>query len=57
MNIMDIAEMICDWKAAARRSPKENNFADKLDYAFDRYSITGQLKKVMTNTLRDLGWL
>ena len=56
MNLIDIIEMICDWKAAARRSP-DLTFEDSLPKAFDRYEITGSLRAIIVNTLNDLGWL
>jgi hypothetical protein len=56
MNLIDIVEMICDWKAAARRSP-DQTFEQSLDYAFKRYGIDGQLKQIMLNTFQALGWM
>ena len=53
MNLIDIIELICDWKVASRRSP-DKTFEDSLEECFKRYNIVGQLKKVVLNTLRDL---
>ncbi len=54
MNLVDIIEMICDWKAASRRSPTKT-FEESLEKCFERYNIVGQLKTVILNTLKDLG--
>lgn len=56
MTLVDIVELVCDWKAAARRSP-DKKLEDTLDYAFQKYGICGQLANIITNTLRDLGWI
>lgn len=56
MNLIDIIEMISDWKAAERRSP-DKKLADTLDYAFEKYKIDVQLGKIITNTLKSLGWI
>lgn len=56
MNLVDIIEMICDWRAAARRSP-DKDLKNTLEYAFEKYNIGEQLAKILTNTLKDLGWV
>ena len=54
MNLIDIIEMICDWKAASRRSP-DKTLEDSLEECFKRYNIVGQLQRVIWNTLMDMG--
>lgn len=56
MTLVDICEMISDWKAASRRSPSRK-FEDTLDYNFKKYGIEGQLAKIITNTLTSMGWI
>jgi len=56
MNLIDVIEMICDWRAAARRSP-DKAFKDTLDYAYKKYNISEQFGVIILNTLKDLGWL
>lgn len=56
MNLMDVTEMVADWKAAARRSP-DKKLEDTLDYAKGKYKIDSQLFLIIKNTLMDLGWL
>jgi hypothetical protein len=56
MNLIDIIEMICDWKAAERRSP-DKKLKDTLEYAKNKYKIDTQLFKIIENTLNELGWI
>jgi hypothetical protein len=55
MTLVDLLEMICDWKAAARRSP-DNTFTETLDYAFQKYGIGGQLQLILLNTFTAMEW-
>ncbi len=56
MNLIDVLEMIADWRAAARRS-QDKKLVDTLNYAFKKNKIEPQLAKVITNTLNDMKWL
>ena len=56
MNLMDLCEMIADWKAAERRSP-DKKLGDTLEYAFRKYEINDQLGKIIINTLKSLNWI
>ena len=56
MNLIDIIEMVADWKAASRRSP-DKTLEDTLHYAFAKNKIQDQLAKIITNTLKDLNWI
>ena len=56
MNLIDLMEMLADWKAAARRSP-DKSLEDTLDYAFKKYGIGEQLGNMIRNTLKDLKWI
>ena len=56
MTLVDIIEMICDWRAAARRNP-DKKFKDTLEYAYKKYKIDDQLTKIIENTLVDLKWI
>lgn len=56
MSLIDIMEMLADWKAAERRSSGQP-LVNTLDYAYKKYGIDSQLGMVITNTLRDLGWI
>jgi hypothetical protein len=56
MTLIDVVEMIADWKAASRRSP-DKKFVDTLDFAKNKYKIDDQLFGIIENTLKELGWI
>lgn len=56
MTLVDLIEMIADWRAAARRSP-DKKLEDTLEYAVKKYKIEPQLAKIMINTLKELKWI
>lgn len=56
MNLLDILEMIADWKAASRRSP-DLLFEDSLSRAFDMYKIPKNMQRHIILTLDYLGWI
>lgn len=56
MNLLDILEMLADWRAASRRSP-DLSFADSLPKAFEKYGIPENMQRHIVKTLEYLGWL
>ena len=50
MSLIDILEMVCDWKAAAERSGKPVD----LDQVTKRFKIDPQLLQIIYNTLKDM---
>jgi len=56
MNLIDIMEMLADWKAAERRSP-DKTLEDTFEYAFKKYGIDEQLGKIIINTCVMLRWI
>lgn len=52
MNLVDIIELFCDWKAAASKRGKPVN----LDANQKRFGVSDQLIRIFENTLRDFGW-
>lgn len=56
MTLIDLLEMIADWKAAARRSP-DKKLEDTLEYAFKKYKIEPQLQLLIKNTLIEFDWI
>lgn len=56
MNLLDILEMLADWKAAARRSPSQS-FAESLPKAYAKYGISKDMQIHIEATLKYLGWL
>ena len=55
MNLIDLIELICDWKAASVRSPNLT-FHDSLDIAMKKYNIPPDIEKILRNTINHLGW-
>jgi len=56
MNLIDILEMLADWKAASRRSPGLR-FVDSLPGAYRKYDIPENMQKHIESTLTYLGWI
>ena len=56
MTLVDIIEMICDWQAAARRSP-DKDLKDTIEYAMKKYKIDPQLDAIIRNTLLAFKWI
>jgi len=56
MTLIDVVEMLADWKGAARRSP-DKKLVDTLDYAIKKYGIEPQLAKIIMNTLTEMKWI
>jgi len=55
MNLIDIIEMFCDWKAATLRH-NDGDIKKSLKINVDRFFITPQLFSILENTLDELGW-
>lgn len=55
MSLLDILEMLCDWKAASERT-KQGSIAQSLAYNEQRFSIDAQLAIILQNTVRELNW-
>ena len=56
MSMMDILEMMADWKAAAERT-KEGNLKDSFAYNKKRFDIPDDIFNMMERTAKELGWL
>ena len=53
MNLVDIIEMICDWKAASERQ-KDGNLLKSIEQNVSRFGYDDQLKRIFTNTAKML---
>lgn len=54
MDIIDVVEMLCDWKAASQRN---KGGTLNLQACFERFNIESQLQSIFTNTAIRLGWI
>jgi hypothetical protein len=52
MNLLDLMEMIADWKAATDRN-KDGNIRKSIEKNANRYHMSPQLKRIFENTVRD----
>jgi Family of unknown function (DUF5662) len=53
MSLLDLIEMLCDWKAASLRT-KDGDLMGSLAHNIDRFGIGSQLADVLRNTIREL---
>lgn len=56
MTLVDLVEMLCDWKAATERH-EDGDLTRSLRINAERFSISHDLSAVLHNTAREAGWL
>lgn len=49
MNLLDIVEMLCDWKAASERH-NDGNIRKSIEINANRFGLSPQLVKILENT-------
>jgi len=52
MSLVDLIEMICDWKAATQRH-KDGDIRKSLEINAEKYKFSPQLKQIFANTIND----
>jgi hypothetical protein len=59
MTLVDLIEMLADWRAATERGPDSDlgDLGRTLAINRDRFDIAPQLMDILTNTARHYGWL
>jgi hypothetical protein len=50
MNIIDLIEMVCDWKAASMRMKDGGNFKDSIAFNRKRFGLSAQLVRIFANS-------
>jgi hypothetical protein len=55
MNLIDIIEMLCDWKAASERHD-DGNIYKSIEHNTKRFGLSDQLKAILVNSAKDMGW-
>lgn len=55
MSLLDLIEMLADWKAATQRV-KGGNLQDSIDLNQERFGYTDELRAILKNTVEELGW-
>lgn len=53
MTLLDVVEMLCDWKAATERN-LNGNIRTSIEHNTARYGLSPQLAAIMQNTVREL---
>lgn len=56
MSLLDLLEMLCDWKAASERHA-DGNMLRSLVVNKERFSVGPQLQSILVNTARELGFI
>jgi len=55
MNLIDLIEMLMDWKAASERH-NDGNIRKSLEINAKRFKMNPKLTKILENTVNYLGW-
>ena len=55
MTLVDLIEMICDWKAATLRH-ENGDILKSLDINKERFHLSDQLYQILKNTVTEMGW-
>lgn len=57
MTLLDVLEMLIDWKAATERMKDGGDIMKSLEINRGRFSISPQLESILLNTIREMGWV
>ena len=58
MNLLDLLEMICDWKAAGERHKRvPGDIVKSIEINAERFQMSEQLKQILLNTACYLEWI
>jgi hypothetical protein len=55
MDLLDLVEMVCDWKAATERH-EDGDIYKSLEINRDRFGMSPQLAGILKNTVIRMGW-
>ena len=55
MSLMDLLEMLADWKAASLRHA-DGDILKSLEINKKRFKMSDQLAEIFLNTVREMGW-
>jgi hypothetical protein len=57
MSLLDLIEMLMDWKSTSERHPGEMNIACSIDVSSQQFSGGEQLERILLNTAKEIGWI
>lgn len=55
MSLLDVVEMLADWKAATERHD-DGDIEKSLEINADRFNLSPQLYSILKNTIDEMGW-
>jgi len=55
MSLLDLIEMLCDWKAATERHAN-GSISKSIELNKARFSIDAQLADILNNSVKEMGW-
>jgi len=55
MNLIDLIEMLADWKAATLRH-EDGDITESIKHNAKRFNLSPQLEQILLNTVPYLGW-
>jgi hypothetical protein len=55
MSLLDIVEMLCDWKGASERT-RQGSIVASLTHNKERFGLSDQLASILENTVKELKW-
>lgn len=56
MDLLDVVEMLCDWKAATLRHA-DGDLRRSIDQNQERFGYTDEFKQILLNTAERMGWI
>lgn len=54
-DLLDLVEMLCDWKAASLRHA-DGNILDSITHNIERFKLDPQIASILRNTVIRMGW-
>jgi hypothetical protein len=54
MSLIDLIELLCDWKAAGMRHPSNPDLHGSIEACQERFGYSDELKVILHNTVHDL---
>lgn len=57
MSLLDVIEMIIDWKAASERMANGGDIFRSIELNRERFNISPQMERILINTAIEAGWI
>jgi hypothetical protein len=51
MSLLDLIEMLCDWKGAGMRSPESSSLRKSIEASQERFGYSDELKRIFLNSI------